>query len=98
MNVDVIGFLLLAVLGVASALLGAAYLVFRIVAGIVGSASRIARPGKAIMPLGRRGSRQKALVCPQRACRYVEHRKALFCSQCGASLRDMKPEEIPVAG
>lgn len=27
-------------------------------------------------------------VCPQERCRKVEHRPALFCSQCGARLTD----------
>jgi len=96
MNVDILAFLLLAVLGVAAALLGGAYLVFRIAAGIVGTANRLVGPHHAIKPPRRRGSRRAALVCPEPGCRHVEHRNASFCSQCGASLSEKEPEDNPV--
>jgi len=96
MNVEIVAFLLLAVLGVAGVLLGAAYFVFNIVRGVFGSANRLTRPHHTVKP-PRRGAHQAMLVCPQAACRHVEHRKALFCSQCGANLSEMKPGENPVA-
>jgi len=83
MHGDLILFLFVLVFGCAAFFFGFAYLIGKLIGGLVFGVGRIfgwkrhvrGRPGSGFWAEG--------LVCPRPGCGKVEHRAARYCGQCG---------------
>lgn len=86
MPLEPLALMLLVVLGCAAFFFCAIYAMIRMAMAVLGGAAQLLRP-RAKLPGQAAGERRERVrICSRPQCRRVEHRRAQFCSQCGAPL------------